>query len=282
MDDTFRRFFRAINPETFKQIFHDWISNLAKTIQVKLLAIDGKASRRSHDDGKNMLHMVSAFATEARIVLGQEKVAEKSNEITAIPKLLDLLDVRGYTITIDAMGCQFAIANKIVQKEANYIFALKGNQGNLSDDVTLYFSDSEIDFKAFEDYDKGHGRIETRKCSVCNNVAWLIERNKEWHSIRSIIRIEATREIKGKTTQETRYYISSLDTSPQEILKAVRYHWAIENSLHWILDMSFNEDYSRVRRGNAPQVMAIMEKYCHKYFNTSSKMLPLFNTEDNL
>jgi predicted transposase YbfD/YdcC len=265
-DDTIRRFFRAIDPDHFKEIFSRWVESLAETAGAKVIAIDGKSNRRSFDSDEKMLHVVSAFATEARIVLGQEKVFEKSNEITAIPKLLDLFDVQGHIITIDAMGCQYKIANKIINKKGDYIFSLKGNQGELSDDVTLFLSDKkqEKGLTSCVDYDKGHGRIETRKCFVSNNIQWLRDRHSKWGTINSIIRIDATREMtskreKNKKTQETRYYISSIkNITPELALKSVREHWGVENTLHWILDMSFNEDYSRIRKENAPQVMAII------------------------
>jgi predicted transposase YbfD/YdcC len=210
-----------------------------------------------------MLHVVSAFATEARVVLGQEKIAEKSNEITAIPQLLELLDIKGHIITIDAMGCQYAIANNIVAKEGDYIFSLKGNQGTLHQDVRLYF-DSAVhknQLKMHTDYDKGHGRLETRTCSVSHDGQWLRESHDKWTTINSIIKIEALREFSDptKNTQETRFYISSLNkVTPEAALLAIRQHWGIENSLHWVLDMSFNEDYSRIRKENAPHVMAII------------------------
>jgi predicted transposase YbfD/YdcC len=260
-DDTIRRFFRAVDPDHFKQIFCRWTESLASVVDAKVIAIDGKSSRRSYDGEGKMLHMVSAFATEARIVLGQEKTSEKSNEIKAIPKLLDLFDVKGHIVTIDAMGCQYAIADKILKKEGDYIFSLKGNQGNLSEDVALFFTatNHKKTILSCIDYDKGHGRIETRECFVCNEVQWLRDMHPHWTTINSIIRIDSTRELKDKTTNESRYYISSLkNTTPQAALKAVRQHWGIENTLHWVLDMSFNEDYSRIRKENAPQVMAII------------------------
>jgi predicted transposase YbfD/YdcC len=262
-DDTIRRFFRAINPEHFQQIFCTWVNSIAHVVDAKVIAIDGKSSRRSYDGDESMLHMVSAFASAARIVLGQEKVSDKSNEITAIPKLLELLDVKGHIVTIDAMGCQYTIADKIVGKGGDYIFSLKGNQGTLSEDVRLYFN-SKISAKNLVssiDYDKGHGRLETRECFVCHDAKWLRERHPQWGTIQSFIKINSIREFKdpSKTTQETRYYISSLaDTTPQAALQAIREHWGIENTLHWILDMSFNEDYSRIRKENAPHVMAII------------------------
>ncbi|OJW54539.1 MAG: hypothetical protein BGO67_10110 [Alphaproteobacteria bacterium 41-28] len=261
-DDTYRRFFRAIDPEKFQELFRSWVKSLQSQIERKLIAIDGKSSRHSFDGETDMLHMVSAYATEARLVLAQEKVSEKSNEITAIPKLLEWLDLRGTTVTIDAMGCQYAIADQIIQKEGNYIFSLKGNQGTLCEDVTTYLNDNELktlnNIGSFKDYDKGHGRLETRQCWVTHDVAWLRERHPHWRSINSLIRIDSTRETKDKATFETRYYISSLQETPQKILATIRSHWAIENNLHWVLDMSFGEDQSRIRKENAPQVMAII------------------------
>jgi len=251
-----------VDPDHFKQIFSKWVDSLAKTVDAKVIAIDGKSNRRSYDGDGKMLHIVSAFATEARIVLGQEKISDKSNEIKAIPKLLDLFDVKKHIITIDAMGCQYAIANKIVKKEGDYIFSLKGNQEKLSDDVTLFFTETNHKKVILSniDYDKGHGRIETRECFVCNDVQWLQDRHPRWQTINSIIRIDSTRELKNEITKESRYYISSIkNITPQVALKAIRQHWGIENTLHWTLDMSFNEDYSRIRKGNAPHVMAIIK-----------------------
>lgn len=262
-DDTIRRFFRAVNPEHFKQIFCSWVNSIAHIVDAKVIAIDGKSNRRTFDGDDKMLHVVSAFATEARVVLGQEKVSDKSNEITAIPKLLDLLDIKGHIVTIDAMGCQHAIGNKIVTQGGDYIFSLKGNQGHLSEDVELFFNAHrrESALLSCTDYDKGHGRVETRECFVCTDVQWLRDMNPNWITINSIIKINSKRELTdpNKTTQESRYYISSLShTTPQVALKAIRQHWGIENTLHWILDMSFNEDYSRIRKKNAPEVMAII------------------------
>lgn len=261
-DDTFRRFFRSINPESFQELFRGWVKSLKPSLEQKVIAIDGKSSRHSFDGHGNMLHMISAFATEACLVLAQEKVSEKSNEITAIPRLLEWLDIRGSIVTIDAMGCQYKIADEILKKEGQYIFSLKGNQGELCEDVKTYFKCEDLklipslDF--YEDNDKGHGRIETRKCWVSNEISWLRERHPQWKSIHSIIRIDSKREIKGKASIETRYYISSLEEKAKKILNSVRSHWAIENSLHWVLDMSFGEDQSRIRKNNAPQAMAII------------------------
>jgi predicted transposase YbfD/YdcC len=261
-DDTYRRFFRAIDPQKFQALFREWVQSLQSHMEGRLIAIDGKSSRHSFDETTCMLHMISAYATEARLVLAQEKVSEKSNEITAIPQLLEWLDLREATVTLDAMGCQQALADQIIQKEGHYIFALKGNQGTLCEDVTTYWTEEDLTTFPSEGFyqtsDKGHGRLETRGCWVTQDVAWLRERHPHWHSINTLIRVESTREMKGKSTSEIRYYISSLHKTPEKILGAIRSHWAIENNLHWVLDMSFGEDQSRIRKENAPQIMAII------------------------
>ena len=258
-DDTLRRFFRAIDPEAFQKCFSKWVASLNIPMENSLIAIDGKTSRRSFDTDKNPLHMVSAFAAEARIVLGQEKVDEKSNEITAIPKLLDLLDIKGATVSIDAMGTQKKIAEKIKDKQGEYLLALKGNQSNLHNDIKLFFDDKELtsQLDACEKTDGGHGRIEVRRCTVTDKIEWLNNRH-DWCALKSIVKIKSIVESKGKKTEETRYYITSLAAEAEKILDSVRNHWAIENSLHWVLDVSFNDDQSRIRKGNAPQNIAII------------------------
>ncbi len=259
-DDTFRRFFRSIDHKAFQEMFIGWVNSLDITVNNKVIAIDGKTSRRSHDGDKKALHTVSAFASEARIVLGQQKTDEKSNEITAIPQLIELLDIKGSTVTIDAMGTQKDIAAKIVEKEADYILALKGNQSSLNDDVRLFFEDDKLTehLERCEETDGEHGRIEVRKCTVTDDIDWLKERHN-WVGLNSIIKIESDVDRKGKNTSETRYYISSLEADSKKILNDIRSHWAIENSLHWVLDMSFNDDQSRIRKENAPENMAIIK-----------------------
>ncbi len=259
-DDTFRRFFRVVDIGQFEKNFRNWIGKLAKIDKPQIINIDGKCSRHSFDEEQKMLHLVNVFASESKMVLGQEKVDEKSNEITALPKILEWLDVNGHIVTIDAMGCQYAVANKILEKGGDYIFSLKGNQASLSDDVELYFQKESMQkTPPFTDYNKEHGRIETRKCWVENDVKWLREMHDNWSSIQSIIRIQSTREIKENITVEDRYYISSLNKETAEkMLENIRSHWSIENSLHWVLDMSFFDDQSRIRKGNAPHAMAIL------------------------
>ena len=256
--DTIGRFFSLLNPDNFKDCFIKWTNNLQSTIP-ELISIDGKTVRRSFDksNNKSAIHMISAFASNTRIVLGQSKVDSKTNEITAIPKLLDLLIINGAIITIDAMGCQKNIAKKIIEKKGHYIFGLKGNQGNLLEDVKTYFTDKEANFDYFEDIDKGHGRIEIRKCWTTSNIDWLYSK-KKWANLCSIIKIESIRIMNEKKTKEIRYYITSLEANSKKILFAIRSHWAIENSLHWILDMTFREDESRIRKKNAPENMSII------------------------
>jgi predicted transposase YbfD/YdcC len=262
-DDTFRRVFRAVDPNIFQEMFRGWVLAELPQLEGCVIAIDGKASRGSADKSepdKHALHMVSAYATEANIVLAQEKVAKKSNEITAIPKLIEWLDLRGTTVTIDAMGCQYEIADKILGKGGQYILALKGNQESIHNDVKLAFQDKDMLGKAsiYEDFDKGHGRIETRKCTVLTNTEWIGASHPKWKSIKAIVRVESTREMRDKTTNETRYYIASEELAAEKMLAMIRSHWGIENGVHWILDMSFGEDQSRIRKENAPQNMAII------------------------
>lgn len=272
-NDTFRRFFRACDPGTFEKNFRNWVAKVAKIDKPQVIAIDGKCSRHSFSDEQKMLLLVNVLATESHVVLGQHKVDEKTNEITALPKILEWLDVKGHIVTIDAMGCQYEIANLIVKKEGHYIFSLKGNQGNLSDDVILYFQKESMQkTEPFIDYDKGHGRIETRKCWVSHDVTWLKEMNQNWQSIQSIVRIQSTRDIKNEVSVEDRYYVSSLKETPKKMLESIRSHWAVENKLHWVLDMSFFDDQSRIRDGNAPHIMAILR---HVAFN----LLQLVKTE---
>lgn len=256
-DDTLRRFFRALDPRAFREVFVAVVREMLPDVADRLLAVDGKPLRRSHDGAATALHLVSAFATDARVVLAQVATADKSNEITAIPALLRLLDLRGATISIDAMGCQREIASQIVAGGGQYLLGVKGNQGTLHADITLFFETPPHDtaFATYEDVDKGHGRIETRRCEVTSDIGWL-QNTHHWPHLQSIIRITATRSIGATMTHETRYYLSSDTPNAPRILANTRSHWAIENALHWTLDMSFGEDASRIRKDNAPLAMA--------------------------
>jgi len=245
----------TLDAEQFQRCFVAWVASLIGVPQ-GVVAIDGKTSRRSKG-AKEAIHMVSAFAARQRLVLGQVKVADKANEIVAIPKLLDMLAIEGAIVTIDAMGCQRAIAQKIVDKKADYILALKGNQGSLRGDVELFATEQKAkDFKdatvsRHETVDGDHGRIETRAVTVIRDIGWLQERH-QWPGLMSVIMVESTRQTGDKVERETRFYITSLTLLAVHIGAFVRAHWAVENSLHWVMDMVFRDDECRLRTDNAP------------------------------
>jgi predicted transposase YbfD/YdcC len=247
-----------LNPEQFQRCFVAWVAAVSGHPE-GVIAIDGKTVRRSGRKRKDQepIHMVSAFAARQRLVLGQVKVAEKSNEITAIPKLLDLLAIEGAIVTIDAMGCQREIAQKIVDKKADYVLALKGNQGTLRDDVELFVAEQKAaGFKdcrisRTETVDGDHGRIETRTTTVIHDVDWLKKRH-HWPGLNAVVMVESLRETGDKQERETRFYITSLLLVAAILAPIVRGHWAIENSLHWIMDMVFRDDESRLRTDHAP------------------------------
>lgn len=209
---------------------------------------------------KSIVHMVSAWASENHIVLGQLKVDDKSNEITAIPKLLDLLVIKGCIVTIDAMGCQKGIVSAVVEKEADYLIAVKGNQGNLQEQMEDSFRFLPA-ASVSEDTDCGHGRIETRRCSVVSDLS-LIENREEWKGLRSLIRVETERYDKCRQTalKETRLYINSHEADADLINRSIRSYWGVENSLHWVLDVAFNEGHSRKRTGNAAQNFSLINR----------------------
>lgn len=258
--DTFGKVFSVLDTEQFGECFSRWVSDLSTLSEGEIIAIDGKRVRRSLDkaSNKSAIHMVSAWAHENRLVLGQVKVDDKSNEITAIPKLLEKLNITGAVVTLDAMGCQRSIAEQIVRQGGDYVLSLKGNQGELHKDIIDWFKANEHEESAHSDIDAGHGRIETRKIKATQNIDWLQKRH-QWPHLASILAVTATREIGSKSTTETRYFISSLKTEDTKKLgHAVRAHWAIENELHWTLDVAFDEDQSRARVGNSAANMAIL------------------------
>mgnify|MGYP003450188025 FL=1 len=259
--DTINRVFSLIQPKKFELAFISWAKSLKnKEILSEVIAIDGKSVRGSKDSfhGSKAIHLVNAWACSNELVLGQLKVDGKSNEITAIPVLLDLLDIEGCIVTIDAMGTQREIATKIIENKADYILALKGNQGNLEEEVESIFRVQNVEDEAI-DIEKNRGRIETRTCQIIRDLKFL-DKKENWEGLKSIIKITSIREIGDKKTTETRLYISSLEHSAKEINKYIRSHWAIENSLHWTLDMTFNEDRQRKRDKNAAENFAQAQK----------------------
>ncbi len=256
----------VLDHEQFQRCFVAWVAALTGTPE-GVIAIDGKTARRSGQKRKGHapIHMVSAFAARQRLVLGQVKVAEKSNEIVAIPKLLDLLAIEGAIITIDAMGCQRDIAQKVVEKKADYVLALKGNQGSLREDVELFVAEQKA--AGFRDttisrdqtVDGDHGRIETRTTTVIHDIGWLQERHN-WPGLKAVVVVESERETGDKIERETRFYLTSLALMACMLGPIVRSHWAIENSLHWILDMVFRDDECRLRTDHAPFLASLIAR----------------------
>lgn len=245
-----------------------WIRSIRQTIDQEVIAIDGKTLRGSLDRNKALkaAHLVSAWACENRLVFAQVKVDEKSNEITAIPELLSLIALEGSIVTIDAMGCQYKIANQITDAKASYLFSLKGNQESLCDDVNEFFADFDFstpqeDIHVHTTTDVDHGRVEVRKHAITASVDWLTNRHPHWHTIKSIGVIEATRDLGDSVSMERRYYVASLPANPELFAKAARSHWGIENSLHYVLDVAFREDACSIRHGNAPENIAWMRKF---------------------
>jgi predicted transposase YbfD/YdcC len=266
---TFRKIFRLLDPKYLETAFSAWVESLRVHVGGGV-AIDGKTLRGSKQaaGGDGALHLVSAYAHEAGLVIGQRAVNAKSNEITAIPELLDALVLNGAIVTIDAMGTQKLIAAKLIDKGADYVLALKGNQGTLHDDVRDFFADPDLLRKCARHDDTciGHGRIEERTCQVADASAWLTEQHSGWAGLASIAAVIATRTDKksGEVSSETRLYISSLPPDPKTILNACRSHWSVENNLHWQLDVTFREDECRTRKDHAPLNLAIIR---HAAFN---------------
>lgn len=261
--DTFNRVLSSIDYEKFEDCFIQWVSGIVNlTIDKEVISIDGKTVRGAKQNGsKSPVHLVSAWASKNNLVLGQVKTNEKSNEITAIPELIEKLCVENSIITIDAMGCQTAIVDKIIDANADYVIAVKLNQEQLYQDIEDEFHFGK-EILSFQQESIDHGRIETRKCSIIKNFKF-IESETKWTEIQSIIKIESIREFKNSDKEAqyaTRYYISSLDSTPQDFNHIIRSHWGIENKLHWILDVVFREDQSRKRTKNAANNFAILLK----------------------
>jgi predicted transposase YbfD/YdcC len=259
--DTFNRVFTALDPEEMEKGFVDWVSSIAKLTAGEVVAIDGKTLCGTRETGKKKLvHLVSAWAEGNGLVLGQRKVDEKSNEITAIPKLLKALELAGAVVTIDAMGCQREIAQLIVEKKADYVLAVKDNQGLLAEQVRDSFLLLNAAAVA-EEVDCGHGRVEQRRCTVIADLS-MIEKSSEWASLKGLVRIQSERyhKVTGKTEREVRYYITSLKPDAARLNAVIRQHWGIENKLHWVLDVGFGEDLDRKRAGHSAQNFSLLNR----------------------
>jgi predicted transposase YbfD/YdcC len=264
--DTFSRVFALIDAEQFQESFRNWIAAVEERTEGEIVALDGKQLRRSHDkaEGKKAIYMVSAWASENSMVLGQRKVDDKSNEITAVPQLLDMLEVAGCIVTTDAMNCQVKTAEKVIENDADYVFVVKDNQPRLLEAIQGLFDNPDEMRWVDTDYDKttdgNHGRLETRQCWTTSDPEYLayIDSFADWPGLGSIGMIEAKRTTQKGTSVKRRYFISSLESNAKQLLHAVRTYWGIENKLHWMLDLAFREDESRVRKGNGPQNFAVL------------------------
>ncbi len=265
--DTFSRVFSLLEPEQLQQCFRQWVESISRITFGEVIAIDGKTLRHSYDKKSNKLaiHMVSAWATTNGLVIGQKKVDNKSNEITAIPELLKVISIAGCIVTIDAIGCQKKITKQIIDQGGEYVIGLKKNQGGLYERVEKLFKPSvsnnlkgliKTEYRLSEDK---HDREETRYCQILTNINKEIDPDGEWRGLKSIAFVDYLRTANEKTTLERRYFVSSLDGEKHKsIAQAIRKHWGIENQLHWVLDVSFNEDASRIRKDNSPENLAII------------------------
>jgi len=274
--DTFNRVFQALDPKQFLECFLRWTQSLREAIPQEVVALDGKALRRAMNKSQSPRYIVSAWAQSNNLVLGQLKVEEKSNEITAVPELLRVLELAGCIVTIDAMGCQKKIAKEIIEADAHYVLALKGNQEKVHEEVKS-FLDTSLEqqkqprpkgalvpkeaaaLKSCETVEKDHGRIETRRYYQSDYLDWFADKDK-WEGLRSVGMVESIRQIAGKSTLERRYYLSSLPVEVETFGRAVRGHWGVENKLHWVMDVCFREDQSRARQGYAAENLATLRR----------------------
>lgn len=280
--DTFGRFFAMLDSERFERLFSEWVVSVSELTAGQVVAIDGKTVRRSHDSfiGRDAIHMVSAWATANHVTLGQLRVDGRSNEIEAIPRLLEILDVSGCIVTIDAMGCQRAIVDEIVEQGADYVLSLKANQPRLHEDVAEAFGHwrlrafNTIEHDFFQTVEKGHGRVETRSCWSVSDTDYISALNDggKWTALASIAMVESKRVLGDVESTAVRFYISSLPGGARHILSASRMHWGVENSLHWVLDVAFGEDNSRVRVGNAAENLSVMRRMALNMLKSESSV----------
>jgi predicted transposase YbfD/YdcC len=274
--DTFNRVFAALDPQQFLDCFLRWTQSLRQAVAQEIVALDGKALRRALNRDQSIQYVVSAWAESNGLVLGQWKVADKSNEITALPALLRVLELSGCIVTVDAMGCQKKIAKEIVEADADYVLALKGNHETVHEEVKAFLdelvrersapqpvgaqpSKAAATLASYETVEKDHGRLETRRYYQSAAIDWFADR-PDWEGLRSVGMVESTREIEGQRTVERRYYLTSLPLAVESFGRAVRGHWGVENKLHWVLDVCFREDQSRARAGHAAENLATLRR----------------------
>ena len=274
--DTFNRVFAALDPKEFLDCFLRWTQSLREAVPQEIVALDGKALRRALNKDQSVKYVVSAWAESNGLVLGQLKVADKSNEITAVPELLRVLELTGCIVTIDAMGCQKKIAKEIIEADADYVLALKGNQETVHQEIKSFLDATLLEqqtprlpgaklstqaatLASVETVEKDHGRLETRRYFQSDQLNWFADRSK-WEGLKSVGMVESTREVDGKTTVERRYYLSSLPLGAETFARAVRSHWGVENKVHWVMDVCFREDQSRARAGYAAENLATLRR----------------------
>lgn len=274
--DTFNRVFAALDPKEFLECFLRWTQSLRQSLAQEIVALDGKALRRALDQGESVKYVVSAWAESNGLVLGQLKVADKSNEITAVPELLRVLELSGCIVTVDAMGCQKKIAREIIDADAGYVLALKGNQEQVHEEIKAFLdaalleqqasrpagaklSQAAASLKSCQTVEKDHGRLEIRRYYQSDYLDWFADRAK-WEGLKSCGMVESIREVDGQTTTERRYYLASLGSEVETFARAVRSHWGVENKVHWIMDVCFREDQSRARAGYAAENLATLRR----------------------
>jgi predicted transposase YbfD/YdcC len=276
--DTLGRVFRHLNPLEFQRCFTDWTHQISTLTAGEVVAIDGKKLRGSQDrcKGQACLTLVNVWAPQNRLVLAQYQVADKSNEITAIPRLLELLDLHGAVVTMDAIGCQTQIVEYLCDHETDYVIAVKGNQGTLLTDIELAFAQASpaLTLDYAQTIEKGHGRIELRQCWATAEPAMLayINNYKTWAGLKSLVKVVDERRLPHKIERETRYFISSLPPNATQLLVAIRSHWQVENSLHWVLDVAFDEDACRVRKDHAPINFALLRQIALNLLNQETSV----------